>query len=98
MIKNAHTPVHAFNLTSSHVNRVLLKMSMKKKSKLTLSASTLFESFFAESGVTISYRYWVPTTKIIETKLAVNGGVYNAIQSADIEIPFPQRVVTLNKE
>lgn len=53
---------------------------------------------FAESGVTISYRYWVPTTKIIETKLAVNGGVYNAIQSADIEIPFPQRVVTLNKE
>ncbi|TGE85527.1 mechanosensitive ion channel protein MscS [Pseudoalteromonas sp. KS88] len=53
---------------------------------------------FAESGVTISYRYWVPTTKIIETKLAVNGGVYSAIQGADIEIPFPQRVVTLNKE
>ncbi|MCQ8877977.1 mechanosensitive ion channel family protein [Pseudoalteromonas shioyasakiensis] len=53
---------------------------------------------FADSGVTISYRYWVPTTKIIETKLAVNGGVYNAIQGADIEIPFPQRVVTLNKE
>lgn len=53
---------------------------------------------FAESGVTISYRYWVPTTKIIETKLAVNGGVYSAIQGADIEIPFPQRVVTFNKE
>ncbi|MFY8325614.1 mechanosensitive ion channel family protein [Pseudoalteromonas sp. ZZD1] len=53
---------------------------------------------FADSGVTISYRYWVPTTKIIETKLAVNGGVYNAIQGADIEIPFPQRVVTFNKE
>lgn len=52
---------------------------------------------FADSGVTISYRYWVPTTKIIETKLAVNGGVYNAIQGADIEIPFPQRVVTFNK-
>ncbi|NMM42099.1 mechanosensitive ion channel family protein [Pseudoalteromonas arctica] len=53
---------------------------------------------FAESGVTISYRYWVPTTKIIETKLAVNGGVYNAIQSADIEIPFPQRIVTINQQ
>lgn len=53
---------------------------------------------FADSGVTISYRYWVPTTKIIETKLAVNGSVYNAIQGADIEIPFPQRVVTFNKE
>lgn len=53
---------------------------------------------FAESGVTISYRYWVPTTKIIETKLAVNGGVYKAIQGADIDIPFPQRVVTLHKD
>ena len=51
---------------------------------------------FADSGVTISYRYWVPTTKIIETKLAINGGVYASIQGADIEIPFPQRVVTFN--
>ena len=52
---------------------------------------------FADSGVTISYRYWVPTTKIIETKLAINGGVYKAINDANIEIPFPQRIVTLNK-
>jgi small conductance mechanosensitive channel len=51
---------------------------------------------FADSGVTISYRYWVPTTKIIETKLAINGGVYKAINDANIEIPFPQRIVTLN--
>jgi small conductance mechanosensitive channel len=52
---------------------------------------------FADSGVTLSYRYWVPTTKIIETKLAINGGVYKAINDANIEIPFPQRVVTINK-
>ncbi|WP_404338704.1 mechanosensitive ion channel family protein [Pseudoalteromonas mariniglutinosa] len=51
---------------------------------------------FADSGVTLSYRYWVPTTKIIETKLAVNGSVYKAIQQAEIEIPFPQRIVTIN--
>lgn len=52
---------------------------------------------FAESGVTLSYRFWVPTTKIIETKLAVNRNVFKAIQEADIEIPFPQRIVTLNQ-
>lgn len=52
---------------------------------------------FADSGVTISYRYWVPTTKIIETKLAINASVYKAINDANIEIPFPQRIVTLNK-
>ncbi|MBN4057383.1 mechanosensitive ion channel family protein [Pseudoalteromonas haloplanktis] len=52
---------------------------------------------FAESGVTLSYRFWVPTTKIIETKLAVNRNVFKAIQGANIEIPFPQRIVTLNQ-
>jgi len=52
---------------------------------------------FAASGVTISYRYWVPTTKIIETKLTINSRVYKAINNANIEIPFPQRVVTINK-
>ncbi|WP_348708620.1 mechanosensitive ion channel family protein [uncultured Pseudoalteromonas sp.] len=52
---------------------------------------------FAQSGVTLSYRFWVPTTKIIETKLAVNRNVFKAIQGADIEIPFPQRIVTLNQ-
>lgn len=52
---------------------------------------------FAASGVTISYRYWVPTTKLIETKLAINGAVYKAMNNAGIEIPFPQRVVTIHK-
>lgn len=52
---------------------------------------------FAASGVTISYRYWVPTIKIIETKLAINNGVYKAMNQGDIEIPFPQRVVTINQ-
>lgn len=53
---------------------------------------------FAASGVTISYRYWVPTTKIIETKLAVNRLVYQATNENNIEIPFPQRVVTIQQQ
>lgn len=52
---------------------------------------------FADNGVTISYRYWVPTTKIIETKLAINGGVYSAMNKANIEIPLPQRIVSIIK-
>nr|WP_105167884.1 mechanosensitive ion channel family protein [Pseudoalteromonas sp. T1lg23B] len=53
---------------------------------------------FGDSAVIISYRYWVPTTQIIETKLAINKQVYSAIKAAQIEIPFPQRVITLQKE
>jgi small conductance mechanosensitive channel len=52
---------------------------------------------FADSAVVISYRYWVPTTQIIESKLAVNKLVFKAIKQANIEIPFPQRVVTLHQ-
>ncbi|MEI5639038.1 MULTISPECIES: mechanosensitive ion channel family protein [unclassified Pseudoalteromonas] len=50
---------------------------------------------FADSAVVLSYRYWVPTTAQIETKLEINKAVFAAIQAADIEIPFPQRVVKI---
>ncbi|WP_440055699.1 mechanosensitive ion channel family protein [Pseudoalteromonas sp. T1lg65] len=48
---------------------------------------------FADSAVVLSYRYWVPTTALVETKLEINQAVFSAIKNADIEIPFPQRVV-----
>ena len=50
---------------------------------------------FADSAVILSYRYWVPTTSLIETKLEVNKAVFAAIKNAEIEIPFPQRVVKI---
>ncbi|MBQ4846119.1 mechanosensitive ion channel family protein [Pseudoalteromonas sp. MMG005] len=52
---------------------------------------------FGDSAIIISYRYWVPTTQIIESKLAINQLIYNDIKAANIDIPFPQRVVTINK-
>lgn len=52
---------------------------------------------FADSSISISYRYWVPTTDIISTKLQVNLAVFDALKVAKIEIPFPQRIVTINK-
>ncbi|MDW7547921.1 mechanosensitive ion channel [Pseudoalteromonas sp. McH1-7] len=50
---------------------------------------------FADSAVVLSYRYWVPTTALIETKLEINKAVFAAINNANIEIPFPQRVIKL---
>ncbi|MFC3031901.1 mechanosensitive ion channel family protein [Pseudoalteromonas fenneropenaei] len=52
---------------------------------------------FADSAVVISYRYWVATGKLIETKLDINRQIFAAIQAANIEIPFPQRVVTVKQ-
>ncbi|ALO42564.1 mechanosensitive ion channel family protein [Pseudoalteromonas phenolica] len=53
---------------------------------------------FDDSAVIISYRYWAPTTELIDTKLDINQQIYAQIKAADVEIPFPQRVVTLKNE
>jgi small conductance mechanosensitive channel len=53
---------------------------------------------FDDSAVIISYRYWAPTTELIDTKLDINQQIYAQIKAADIEIPFPQRVVTIQNE
>lgn len=50
---------------------------------------------FDDSAVTIEYRYWVPTQKFIQTKHLVNLAVYQAVQNANIAIPFPQREITI---
>lgn len=50
---------------------------------------------FADSSVNIAYRYWVPTEKYFELQYQVNLAVFQSLQKADIEIPFPQREVTL---
>jgi len=52
---------------------------------------------FADSSISISYRYWVPTTDLIATKLVVNLAVFDALKVEKIDIPFPQRIVTINK-
>ncbi|MCF2856289.1 mechanosensitive ion channel family protein [Pseudoalteromonas sp. SMS1] len=53
---------------------------------------------FSDSAIVISYRYWTPTTELIENKLNINLAVYSGIKNAHIEIPFPQRVVTIKSD
>ncbi len=50
---------------------------------------------FGDSSVDIAYRYWVPTQRYFEVQYQVNLEVYTAFKQANIEIPFPQREVTL---
>ncbi|KZN60655.1 mechanosensitive ion channel family protein [Pseudoalteromonas luteoviolacea] len=53
---------------------------------------------FSDSAIVISYRYWTPTTELIENKLNINLAIYAGIKNAHIEIPFPQRVVTIKSD
>jgi len=50
---------------------------------------------FGDSSVNIAYRYWVPTRQQFELQFQINRAVYTAFREAGVEIPFPQREVTL---
>ncbi len=52
-------------------------------------------SGFADSSVTIAYRYWVPATKRFATSAAVNLAIYQALRQAGITIPFPQHEIKI---
>lgn len=50
---------------------------------------------FADSSINIGYRVYAQTSKLHETRYAINMAVYHALKKAEITIPFPQRDVHL---
>ncbi len=48
---------------------------------------------FADSSISIGFRYWVPTKSYFQTLYRVNFAVYKGLKEGSIEIPFPQREV-----
>ncbi len=53
---------------------------------------------FGDSSVNIAYRYWVPTRQLFEIQFQINAAVYQAFKDNNVEIPFPQREVTLRQQ
>lgn len=50
---------------------------------------------FADSGINIGVRLWVPTERFHELRYQANNEIYRALRAAEIEIPFPQREVRI---
>jgi small conductance mechanosensitive channel len=50
---------------------------------------------FADSSINIGIRFWAPTTHYFETRYRANANIYDALQAANITIPFPQREVRM---
>jgi len=46
---------------------------------------------FADSSVNVGMRYWVPTKQYFQILYQANLAVYEALNRAEITIPFPQR-------
>jgi len=50
---------------------------------------------FADSSVNIGIRFWAPTEHYFETRYRANAAMYDALQAANITIPFPQREIRI---
>ncbi|MEH6550477.1 MAG: mechanosensitive ion channel family protein [Pseudomonadales bacterium] len=48
---------------------------------------------FADSAIVISVRCWVPTRELYQSRYRINAAIYQALQQANITIPFPQQDV-----
>jgi small conductance mechanosensitive channel len=48
---------------------------------------------FGDNAIVIGYRVWVPSLNYFQRKFALNKAILDGLRSAQIEIPFPQRVV-----
>ena len=48
---------------------------------------------FADSGIDLGLRYWIPTKKYYQIQYDINLSIFRALKEARISIPFPQRDV-----
>ncbi len=53
---------------------------------------------FGDSAVNFNCRVWLPSDKWFARSSALRIDIFEALGQANIEIPFPQRVVTMKKE
>ncbi len=53
---------------------------------------------YGDSAVILNFRCWAPTSQWWPTKVWLLSRVKEALESAGVEIPFPQRVVWLRRE
>ena len=73
--------------------QVIRKTLDQFKEVVKTPAAQVGISEFADSAINITYRYWAPSTQYGPTVHAVNLAVFNALKSANIQIPYPQREV-----
>jgi len=74
----------------------LIKTLLKESEKTSSDNEAIVGiQAFADSSISISYRYWVPTSEFFKVQYTVNLEILKSLQKAEITIPFPQREVKL---
>lgn len=73
---------------------ILKKMMMENELILKEPAPEVLVSDLADSSVNLTLRYWTSTQNYWPAFWSIKGNLKQTIESAGLNIPFPQRVVT----
>ena len=73
---------------------ILKKMMMENELILKEPAPEVLVSDLADSSVNLTLRYWTATQNYWPAFWSIKGNLKQTIESAGLNIPFPQRVVT----
>jgi len=87
----------AYGVNPRKVNEILIKEALANKTTLKEpEPMSIFEGF-GDSSLNFRLMFWVHFDDYFLTKSEVYMNVYDALEKEGIEIPFPQRVVTMKE-
>lgn len=89
-ISYQHNPVEVVTLLEEVIEGLSI-ISGNKKPLIGIDG-------FGDSAINLSIRLWTPTTNLYSSKFSAYKAIYEALEKANIKIPFPQRDVHLIKE
>ena len=75
---------------------IKILQSLMEKNEIILKdpAPQVLVADLADSSVNLTLRFWVPTAKYWDAFWEIKGQLKQTIESAGLNIPFPQRVIT----
>lgn len=88
----------AYNSDLKHAREVIESILSADEKVLKDPAPTVAVDALGDSGITILIRPWVKTEDYWEVKWRILEQVHNRLNEEEIDIPFPQMTVHLDKE
>lgn len=52
---------------------------------------------FADYGIELGLRYWIPTKTYFQVKYAINKSIYAALQENGVSLPYPRQTVSIEQ-
>lgn len=85
----------SYNDAPDTVIRIILEQLAKHTQIVSEPPAQVGIECFAEYGIAIGIRYWIPTKRYFQIKYEINKAIYTALQDENISLPYPRQTIQL---